>query len=224
MRFSELGLKMGDVMHLQVAAESETRYPVKLLGYISGSSVMISAPKDPKGNTIFLKEDQVVTLRFVVNNVASGFSAQVMKSNTSPVPYAHIEMPQHVEAIEVRNAVRVNTDIVATIINETHGSHIINVTVDNLSVIGGRFCCDKKVALIGDSVSLTMTLKLDDMDKVVTLNTSIRNKGKVKPSDGDETASDSNWYGFNFDFEEDEDRLLLKAFVYQEILRSLHLL
>ena len=88
-----------------------------------------------------------------------------------------------------------------------------------MSVLGGRFECERKVALIGDQISLTMSLSLDDIDKVVTLDGVIRNKGRAQTEQGE-----INWYGFHFKFTEDEDRLLLKAFVYQEILRSLHLL
>lgn len=219
MRFSDLGLKMGDVMQLQTSAESDARYPVKLLGFLPDCSVMISAPYEQKRKPIYLREDQIVTLRFVVNNVASGFSARVLAMRTRPMPYIHLEMPQSVEAVEVRNAVRVSTEIFATIINETHKSNPIKVTLSNLSVLGGRFECDRKVALIGDQISLTMSLDLDDIEKVVTLDGVIRNKGRYQSE-----YEDLNWYGFHFKFTEDEDRLLLKAYVYQEILRSLHLL
>jgi hypothetical protein len=219
MRFSDLGLKMGDVMQLQISADSDARYPVKLLGYLPECSVMISAPYEHKNKPIFLKEDQIVTLRFVVNHVASGFNARVLAMRTSPKPYVHLEMPQSVEAVEVRNAVRVSTEIMATLINETHKSHPFKVTLTNMSVLGGRFECGKKIALIGDKISITMTLNLDDVEKIVTLEGVIRNKGRR------ETENDPvNWYGFHFNFRDDEDRLLLKAFVYQEILRSLHLL
>ncbi len=223
MRFSDLGLKMGDVMQLQASADSDARYPVKLLGFLPERSVIISAPCETKGKPIFLREDQMVTLRFVVNNVASGFSSKVLSMRTSPSPYVHLEMPKQVEAIEVRNAVRVNTDISATIINETHKSNPISVTVTNMSVLGGKLECSKKIALIGDQLSLTMTLNLDEIDKVVTLECHIRNKGNYEV-ERNGSKSLKNWYGFHFDFNDDEDRLLLKAFVYQEILRSLHLL
>ncbi len=219
MRFSDLGLKMGDVMQLQTSPESDSRYPVKLLGFLPDCSVMISAPYEQKNKPIFLREDQMVTLRFVVNHVASGFSARVLTMRTRPMPYIHLEMPQSVEAVEVRNAVRVSTEILATTINETHKSNPIKVTLTNLSVLGGRFECERKLALIGDKISLTMSLDLDDIEKVVTLDGVIRNKGRTQTEQGE-----INWYGFHFEFAEDEDRLLLKAYVYQEILRSLHLL
>ncbi|WP_144394794.1 flagellar brake protein [Pleionea sediminis] len=225
MRFSDLGLKMGDVMQIQVSAESEARYPVKLLGFLPDCSVIISAPSEKKGKPIFLKEDQLVTLRFVVNHVASGFTSKVLGMRTSPSPYIHLEMPKEVEAVEVRNAVRVNTEIPATLINETHKSNPMAVNLVNLSVLGGRLESQKKIALIGDELSLTMTLSLDDIDKVVTLDCVVRNKGKVdERKEGEEGSQILNWYGFHFKFQDDEDRLLLKAFVYQEILRSLHLL
>lgn len=220
MRFSDLGLKMGDVMQLQISADSEARYPVKLLGFIPQRSIMISAPSAQKGRPLFLKDEQMVTLRFVVNNVASGFTAKVLKMCTEPSAYLHLEMPHQVEAVEVRNAVRVNTDFSATIINETHKSNSLSVMVKNLSVLGGRLESERKIALIGDRLSITMTLSLDDVEKLVTLTAEIRNKGIVE----EEGSAPINWYGFNFLFTDEEDRLLLKAYVYQEILRSLHLL
>lgn len=219
MRFADLGLKMGDIMQLQISADSEVRHPVKLLGFLPDTSIIISVPKDAHGRVIFMKQDQLVTLRFVVNNVASGFTAKVLKMNTQPDTYLHLQMPQQVEAIEVRNAVRVATEISATIINETHQSQPISVTVSNLSVLGGKIDSERKIALIGDKLSLTMTLLLDEVEKLVTLECYVRNKGKSSDEEGG-----ANWYGFYFEFSDDEDRLLLKAYVYQEILRSLHLL
>ncbi|NVJ59989.1 MAG: flagellar brake protein [Gammaproteobacteria bacterium] len=220
MRFSDLGLKMGDVMQLQISPDSDARYPVKLLGFIPERSIIISAPSEQKGHPMFMKEEQLVTLRFVVNNVASGFTAKVLKMRTDPGPYLHLEMPHQVEAVEVRNAVRVNTDFSATIINDTHNSNSMSVMVKNLSVLGGRLESEKKIALISDRLSITMSLNLDDVEKLVTLTAEVRNKGILEQEGG----TGINWYGFNFLFTDEEDRLLLKAYVYQEILRSLHLL
>lgn len=267
MRFSDLGLKMGDIMQLQISPDSDARYPVKLIGFLPDCSVIISAPVEKQKKVVFLREDQMVTLRFVVNNVASGFSAKVLVMRTSPSPYIHLAMPKQVEAVEVRSAVRVNCDIAATLTNQTQNTHPARVIVTNLSVLGGRFECREQLALVDDELSLTMTLELDDIQKVVTLDCRVNNKGKLVEQTGEddvtakqnagsesseptqqelsstqqsrkqqpeknnsakqETAKDDSgtyWYGFHFVFTDDEDRLLLKAYVYQEILRSLHLL
>lgn len=252
MRFSDLGLKMGDIMQLQISPDSDERYPVKLIGFLPDCSVIISAPLEKQKRVVFLREDQMVTLRFVVNNVASGFSAKVLVMRTSPSPYIHLAMPKQVEAVEVRSAVRVNCDIAATLTNQSRNSHPARVIVTNLSVLGGRFECRDQLALVDDELSITMTLELDDIQKVVTLDCRVNNKGKLVDEGGDNDATDNDvadkqnadsnndltqkqptvksgsegtyWYGFHFVFTDEEDRLLLKAYVYQEILRSLHLL
>ncbi len=218
MRFDELGLKMGDVMQLQLSPESELRYPVKLLGFIPERSIIIEAPSKKNGQAILVKEEQMITLRFVVNSVASGFSARVLCSRTNPKDYLHIEMPKQVETVEVRNAVRVVTELPASVINHNNKSLEQQVQVTNLSVLGGRFESTKKLALIGDKVSLSTSIILDDMEKLVTLDAVVMSKGQIK------NETPINWYGFHFDFSHIEDRLLIKAYVYQEILRSLHLL
>ena len=227
MRFEELGLRMGDLMQLQLTSDSEVRYPVKLIGYVPGCSIIISAPYNRHDGMVFVRELQAVTLRFVVNGVASGFSAKVLAMRTTPKPYLHVEIPEDIQTVEVRQALLVNTRIYATVINETRKSHSLKVTVTHLSILGGMLECDRKIALIKDELSLTMTLSMDGIERIATLNIIIVKKHQREagsPRDGDENSNKINVYSFEFKGNDEDDVLLLKAFVYQEILRSLHMI
>ena len=217
-------------MQVQLANDSDLRYPVKLIGHIPDHSIMISTPVSSKGRVVMVRDQQMITLRFVVNGVASGFSSKVLFSRNTPFPYLHLEVPQQIQTIEVRQAVRVNTDLAATIINDTHQSSSIGVSVTNLSVLGGHFESPKKVALIKDKLSLTTTLMLDEIERLATLNlvvVSKKSRSLESSDEGDGSSSADNTmyvYGFDFIGNDEEDALLLRAFVYQEILRSLHMI
>ncbi|MCO7222761.1 flagellar brake protein [Pleionea sp. CnH1-48] len=229
MRFQDLGLKMGDAMQAQLSSDSEARYPVKLLGFIPEHSVIISAPKTSKGGIVLVREAQVMTLRFVANGVASGFSSKILASRASPYPYLHLEIPDDIQTVDVKQAVSVQTNIAATMINETRKSSSLKVMMTSLSVLGCQIECEKKIALINDEMSLTMTLELERAQRVATLEGKVVKKQRRSLDDSvseeeDEEGEFMNIYQLEFLNSDEEDELLLRAFVYQEILRSLNMI
>jgi len=217
MRVEELGLTFGDTLQIQIGDTVEQRYPVKFIGINPAASSIVSAPKTGKDTIYFVREGQMVTLRFVVKNVVSGFSTRVMCTRGQPYPYLHLEIPKEVQTVEVRKEIRVETEINSTVINKTHNSPALTAKMLNLSCSGGRIESKAKVALMGNILNLTMPLIIDNFEKIVTMNCAVT---YVK----EDEYNDSYLYGVNFEEIDDDDSVFLRGFIYQELLRGMHMI
>ena len=217
MRVEELGLTVGDTLQIQIGDNTEQRYPVKFIGINPASSVIVSAPITGKDKIYFVREGQNVTLRFVVKNVVSGFSTQVILTRGQPYPYLHLKIPEEVQTVEVRKEVRVETDINATVINKTHESPALTGKILNLSCSGGRIESNVKVAQMDDQLNLTMPLMIHEIERLVTAECLVT---YVK-----EDEENSKFiYGVNFEEIDDDDSLILRGYIYQELLILMHMI
>ncbi|MGX5173642.1 flagellar brake protein [Aliikangiella sp. IMCC44653] len=217
MRIEELGLAAGNGMQLQIGENAAHRYPVKFFGINPKGSVIVSAPRSGEDKMIFVREGQLVTLRFVAQNVASGFTTRVIATRGQPYPYLHLEIPKEVQTVEVRKEVRVSTDIAVTIINKTHNSPALTGRMMNMSCSGGRIETNTKIAHKGNHLNITMKLFLEEIERLITF------QGEVTYLKEDEEAKLFT-YGVNIDEIDEEDMVSLRGFVYQELLRSLHMI
>ncbi|TQV76618.1 flagellar brake protein [Aliikangiella marina] len=217
MRVEELGLAPGDALQLQIGDNADARYPVKFIGINPRGSVIVSAPQSGKDKMIFVRESQLVTLRFVAKNTASGFTTRVLATRGQPYPYLHLEIPKDIQSVEVRKEVRVATDIGVTIINKTHKSPALTGRLLNMSCSGVRIETNMRIALEGDLLNVTMKLLLEDIERIVTVDCLVT---YVKEDDD----AGEYAYGMNFDNIDDEEMVSLRGYVYQEILRGLHMI
>jgi c-di-GMP-binding flagellar brake protein YcgR len=217
MRVEELGLAFGDTLQIQIGDNNEQRYPVKFIGINPNASIIVSAPITGKDKIYFVREGQNVTLRFMVKNVVSGFSTRVMITRGQPYPYLHLEIPQEVQTVEVRKEVRVETDIDVTLINKTHNSPALTAKMLNLSCSGGRIESKSKVALMDNLLNITMPLTIDHFERLVTMNCAV---SYVK----EDAENNSFLYGVNIEEIDDDDSIFLRGFIYQELLRVMHMI
>lgn len=216
MRVEELGLAVGDKMQIQIGNNVEQRFPVAFIGIKPNGSVIISAPKTGKDKILFLREGQDVTLRFMVKNVVSGFSTRVMLTRGQPYPYLHLNIPDDIQTVEVRKEVRVETDINATVINKTHESPALTTKVLNMSCSGMRIISNTKIAKLNNKVNITMPLIIHDVERLVTMDCDV---SYVKDDE-----DPNNVYGLNIEDIDDDDELVLRGYIYQELLRGLHMI
>lgn len=217
MRVEELGLSFGDTLQIQIGDNAQQRYPVKFIGINPTASVIVSAPITGKDKIFFVREGQAVTLRFVVKNVVSGFTTRVMLTRGQPYPYLHLEIPKEVQTVEVRKEIRVETDLNSTVINKTHSSPALTAKMLNLSCSGGRIESKAKVALMGNMLNITMPLLIDHFERIVTMDCLVT---YVK----EDEKNHSFLYGVNIESIDSDDSVFLRGFIYQELLRGIHMI
>ncbi len=217
MRVEELGLAVGDALQIQIGDSIDQRYPVKYYGINPKGSVIVSAPSTGKDKMIFVREGQMVTLRFVAKNVASGFTTRVMVTRGQPYPYLHLEIPKEIQTVEVRKEVRVACEIPITVINKTHSSPALTGRMLNMSCSGGRFETNMKMALQENLLNITMQLEIDNIERLITLDCVVT---YIKEDSEEEIFT----YGVNIEDIDIEDMISLRAFIYQELLRNMHMI
>ena len=217
MRVEELGLAFGDMLQIQIGDNTEQRYPVKFIGINPAASVIVSAPITGKDKIYFVREGQPVTLRFVVKNVVSAFTTRVMLTRGQPYPYLHLEIPKDVQTVEVRKEIRVETDINSTVINKTHGSPALTARMLNMSCSGGRIESSSKIALMNNTLNITMPVNIDEIERIVTMDCLVT---YVKEDEYDSVFT----YGVNIEAIDEDDSLFLRGFIYQELLRGIHMI
>ncbi len=216
MRIEQLGLTIGDALQIQIGDNAEQRYPVRFYGFNPQSSVIVSAPSTGKDKMMFLREGTKVTLRFVANNVASGFTTRVLLTRGQPYPYLHLKVPKDIETVEVRKEARVSTDLPVTAINKTLSSPAFPCRILNMSCSGCLIESTTKLARKGEIVNLTMKLRVADIEPLITADAEITYTK--------DEASDKFLYGLNIQSIDDEDIVTLRAYIYQEILKNMHML
>lgn len=217
MRVEELGLTVGDAIQLQIGDSADLRYPVKYYGINPKGSVIVSAPMTGQDKMIFVREGQMVTLRFVAKNVASGFTTRVIATRGQPYPYLHLELPKDIQTVEVRKEVRVPCTNTITVINKTHNSPALTGRMLNMSCSGGRFETQMRMALEGNILDITMELEIEQIKCLITLDSIVT---YTKEDEEEETYT----YGVNIENIDDEDMVILRAYIYQELLRNMHMI
>jgi c-di-GMP-binding flagellar brake protein YcgR len=221
--FESLGLKIGNTMQLERVG-NPARYPVRLIGLEPTKGLIITPPKGSDGKYLFMKEGQGVIIRLALLNSVMAFATQVLEDRAKPYPHVHLALPREIESIEVRRAVRVATDLMATVINESQESHSMAVTMVDLSPMGARLESAMALAEKGDRVSVTVKLPMASYDYTVTLTGTVVAAGLVHKNGEEAITENAFYFGLQFEGLDAEDAAPLHAFVYQELLKQLNVL
>ncbi len=226
MDFENLGLKIGDILQLEITAQQGSRFPVKLIGIHSKKGFITSSPINKEGKLIFLKQGQDLIIRFATLTSVSAFNTKVLEDRTSPYPHVHIAIPPDIESIEVRQAFRINIELPVTVINEDTESSPVTMTITDLSPMGARIEGQVEVADKNQLLSTTMQLNVAGHSYTVSVSGRVMAKG-INYVEDKETGSDVQkglYFGIKFEEIDFEDSAPLYAYVYHEMLQKLQAL
>lgn len=210
---SDLKVKLGDIVQLQYIAFSDReRLNAKVIGYAPNKSLILSAPV-VMGSAPFLQEKQKFIVRMMRGSQVYAFESVVLKYLTSPYSHVHMSQPEKIEAIQVRNARRVNTEIIISV--QKQGSdNQLPATMLNTSLTGALIKTDKPLAENGDQLVISAEFVFNDFQKYLRLNAIVRN---VTVSDNNETYR----YGVEFQNLDNDQKLILHGYVYDLIVREM---
>ena len=223
MDFENLGLKIGDVLQLEISSQPGSRFPVRLIGIHAKKGFITSSPINQDGKFIFIKKDQPVVIRFATLTSVSAFNTTVLEDKTTPYPHLHLAIPPNIESIEVRQAFRINIELPVTIINEDTESKPVSMTITDLSPMGARIEGQVEIANKGDLVSTTMQLGVAGNQYTVSVTGKVMAKGinYVADKETSEEVQKGLYFGLKFEGIDYEDAAPLYAFVYHEMLQKL---
>ncbi|MFP8965441.1 flagellar brake protein [Pokkaliibacter sp. CJK22405] len=214
----ELSLKIGDPLYLETVSPS-TRYVVRLLGYASGKSLMVSAPIT-QGRPLMLKEGKPVKVRLLADNRVCGFTTSVLKACLTPFNYLHLNYPKDINVLEYRKASRIDIRLIVSldelIEGSTPGQWPRPAVCTDISTSGAKISASDTLAEIGETLYLTARLGVANVEQVIRIPVVVRNR-TVEEDEGGQSVFH---HGVEFAEVDEETRVVLSGYVYEQILRN----
>ena len=210
----EIKLTIGDPLQLQTQVEqSESRYYVKLIGYLKGKSVLVTAPQ-LEGNLCYIKEGQAFVVRFFAGKNAYAFTSNVTRVSNVPFPHLHLGFPSQVRGLVVRSGERVNVRIICTVTApEDTKTVAVPGLLTNISVGGALLSSKRKLGEKNQLLSVKFRVYIRDIEFFMTIDATICS---LMQDEAGEIL-----HGLRFAGLPDEMAIALTAFVYQKLAESI---
>ncbi len=217
----ELVLNAGDALQLQfypqTASDREERYYVRVIGYLSGKSIIATAPV-LDGKLMLLREGQQFTVRLISGNSVQAFMSSLLKKTTAPYPYIHLSYPQTLESKIIRKAQRINTNIISSVQNLEPGKESVKTkssALNDLSSAGALIVSADDLGEVGDMISVSVKLTVAETDEYLNISAIIRRCLDKTEED------DKNRYGIEFQIADEREKLVIHGFVYEQLAKSM---
>lgn len=219
---NQLDLKhnVGDTVQLQFfPGKEDEKYYVKLLGFSIGKSIIVSMPR-LDGRSLKIDNEQQFIVRLVSGQTAQGFTASVLHATKHPFPHLHLSYPENLESITIRKAERVNCTLIVSVKNieednaetstETTG---ISASMTDISSAGAQLTTNEVIGKQGEKVSIHCKINIADLTQYLNITGIIRRASEMKVK-----GVTKHEYGIEFVITEDTERVLLQAFIYEQML------
>ncbi|MCW8933148.1 MAG: flagellar brake protein [Gammaproteobacteria bacterium] len=212
----EFKVKLGDPIQLQfIPQDGRERLTAKVIGHSPNKSIIISAP-GVNGKLPLLKENQPFVVRMLQGNDVYGFESSIIKYYSIPYPHVHLRHPKDIECITVRGSQRVETEIVVSVATESRPAETLSISMLNTSATGALLQTKKELGKLDDGLSISIELEIANIKKYLRINAIIRNIST--PEDRDDDEDMLNKYGVQFLDLNDEQKLIINAYVYEQIV------
>ena len=222
---AELALDIGDILQLQFLGEdSETRYYVKVVGYLEDRSLLVTTPQS-HGKMMRVREGQPLAARMMAGNDLLGFTVSVLRSCSVPYAYLHLSYPKDLQSVTVRKALRITLNMPATAQACCTGTEGVNTEVEtrkvlirDMSTTGALLAADAPLVETGNCLAVSVDLDVAGAREQLTFTVMVRNI-KVEPAQ--ENGKPSLFlHGVEFQFSDRRESVLLHAFVYEQIVHN----
>ncbi len=219
MAFDDLRLAVGERIRLETV-KPRGRYSIRYLGAHSQRCLIVSMPV-VYGSPKPIKEGVEVRLRLIARNKACAFTTRVLSVQSSPVPLLLLEYPGEIEAVRVRQAPRIHSQLIVSVdeaVAGNFGSHWPRQALCcDISLRGCRIEAGDQLGEIGDRLYITARVRIGAIDQVVLLEGIIRNLEEVEDSFNEGVRM---IHGLEFSELDEDTQLILTGFVYQQMLRE----
>ncbi len=209
----EIKLNIGDPFQIQTQVEqSENRYYVKLIGYLKGKSVLVTAPQF-EGNLCYVKEGQAFVVRFFSGKNAYAFTSNVARVSNVPYPHVHLSYPSQVKGLVVRAGERVSTKIICAVSAPEDTKTVAAPGVlTNISVGGALLSARKKLGEKNDLLAIKFRVFIRDIEFYMTIDATVCSVAQ------DESGEFQ--HGLRFAGLANDTAIALTAYVYQKLAES----
>lgn len=209
-------VKLGDPIQLQfIPQDGRERLTAKIIGYSPNKSIIINAPR-VNGKLPLLKENQPFVIRMLQGNDVYGFESSILKYYSVPYPHVHLRHPKDVERITVRGSRRVETEVVVSVSTVSAPDKSMSISMLNTSATGALLKTKKELGKLDDELSISIELEIVNIKKYLRIKAIIRNIST--PEDRSDKEDMLNKYGVQFLELNDDQKLVINAYVYEQIV------
>ena len=203
---------VGETLHMQALNESEARFVVKLIGYIKGKSVLVTAPM-VDGKYVLIRDNQTFVVRAFQGKKAFAFTVIALKSVFSPHPYLHLSYPRQINSSVIRHDARASVKIIASV-SFKNPDRTAAATLLDLSLGGSSGVLKQAIAEKSETGMVSFKINVVGNEGLLTIDFIVRS---VAPNE----EADGYRYGFEFLNVTPQNKLILSAFVHQTIAEQL---
>jgi c-di-GMP-binding flagellar brake protein YcgR len=206
--FDNVRWHIGETMYLQVADNASVRYTVKLIGFIKGKSILVTAPTDD-GKGALIRDGQRFIVRAFPGKNAYAFTASAIKSLFTPHPYLHISYPKSVTCTTIRQGSRAQVNIIASVALE-YPERVGAAVLSDLSIGGTSGVMKAPLGKAGDVGVIKFKVLAADNEEYLSLAIVLRSVAATE-------NQDEFRHGFEFVDLTTQSKLILSAFVHQTL-------
>jgi hypothetical protein len=220
--FEAMNLKVGDRLQIQPPAQlSMERFVVKLIGYLSNTSLLVTSPIDTNGLRLQLIEGEKLVVRIFSSQNAFGFASTIEKICKIPFDYLHLSFPAEVQGMVIRKAPRVKTRIIAAVVIGGQAESA-SAIISNLSANGALLDAKRNLAEKGDSIKLSFRVNLHNIDAYLTVNAAVR--AVFSDEAVDNSGAVLIHHGLEFVDLQPNDSVILQSMIYQQMIERPHMM
>jgi hypothetical protein len=200
----------------RLRVESRTprsRFVSELIGYRVDGSVLIAAPR-AGSLAVSVNLGSPVTVRLMAGNRICAFTSRLLRIQSQPFGYWHLEYPGEVEVRRIRNCTRVPVRLKIALDTEDDAATAqsglpCSAFCTDISLQGACFETLGMIGQPGERLFVTLRIALAGIDQVLLVPVQIRNQ---------QALATGFRYGVEFCDLEEDSRVMLAGFVYQQLL------
>lgn len=162
-------LPVGATLQLErISGNVHYCFPVTLMGYQVGHSLMVSNPQPKAG--LRVGEDFIV--RSIGGETSYAFRATALALHHDPFPYMHLSFPEGVQGALSRRAPRVSLAQPSITLTMSDGDKQIKVSMADIGPSGARLVAAERLGSLGDT--FVIDVRAPYSNRLVSLSCTIR--------------------------------------------------
>ncbi len=208
--FDDIKLDIGDTMQLQAQGDAaQSRYYVKLIGYLKGKSVIVTTPTQD-GKVLLMREGQGFVVRMFSGKSVYAFGTTIYKVANVPFPHLHLSYPAQVRGLVVRRGARARVNLICAVTGADGRSHAASLV--DLSTGGAMLTAKTPVGVKDDRISIKFRVVVSEVEEYLTIPAVLRSVHAAAAPEGETPQVN---HGVQFDDLPHAEQVVLSAFVYR---------
>ncbi len=206
---AQMKIPPGTTFHIQLSIDPMSHNEsVKLIGWLDKAGVLLSAV-NAQGAILPFREGQSIKAKTIAGKNVVSFEAVIEQVCFTPFPYFHLSWPDTLQIRQLRNSLRVNAQLIASVSGD--GIHSTPARITNLSASGAMLEGSGLQLETEQEITMALRLHAAGIDHTMSIKAIVRNQKSEPPAT-------SIQYGLEFIPLTTTDRLELEHYIFSSVL------